>query len=131
MIRDALARWPDIAPIDPETAARDAAQMASIVCAPVYRSLLRQHPDELLARVRCPVLALFGGKDVQVPGAANREAFERATAHHPAAEARLFDDLNHLFQVAQTGSIAEYEALAPGPAPHVLDAIADWLEALG
>jgi hypothetical protein len=125
-----LRSWPDVPPFDEDTARGSAETMARIVCAPAYRSLLRQRPHEILAAVDKPLLALYGGKDLQVPGAENLAAFRQATVNNPSAEGRLFDGLNHLFQPARTGSLSEYEALPPGPADVVLEAMAAWLDAL-
>ena len=129
-IKDSLSTWPGGPAWTPEQVAEAAAAMADIVGSPAYRSLLRQDPAALLAGARQPVLALFGGRDTQVPAPVNLAAFQAATAGRQRVEARVFDDLNHLFQHAVTGSIAEYETLAPGPAPVVTQTIADWLTCL-
>ena len=70
-------------------------------------------PATALAKVRCPVLALFGGKDMQVPEAANRPPLERALAAggNTNVTVRTFPDANHLFITAVTGSPAEYPSL--------------------
>ncbi|WP_257449730.1 alpha/beta hydrolase family protein [Archangium lipolyticum] len=127
IIGEFLRTWPDLPPAEPDTVALNAREMARIVCAPAYRSLLRQSPRDILGSVRKPMLAVFGGRDCQVPGPENLAAFQQAAADNPWAETLLFEDMNHLFQATRTGSMAEYEALPPGPAEEVLRAIEDWL----
>ncbi|PCC67277.1 hypothetical protein SAMN02745121_07076 [Nannocystis exedens] len=126
-IARALERWPGLPAASPGAIAENAAAMTSVVASPAYRSLLRQRPERLLAAVTCPVLALFGGLDSQVPAPANTAAFLASKAPHACSEARVFDRLNHLFQAARTGSIEEYERLDPGPAVEVVDALCAWL----
>jgi hypothetical protein len=126
--RECLRRWPDL-PADEAAVEENARLMAGVVGAPAYRSLLRQDPPAILARLDRRLLALYGGKDVQVPGAANAEACRRIVAGRPHAAVRLFPHHNHLFQPAGTGAISEYESLPPGPDAAVLREVAAWLSA--
>ncbi|HYN45961.1 MAG TPA: hypothetical protein VES64_04650, partial [Allosphingosinicella sp.] len=130
IIADRLRTWPGAPLATPEEIAANAEVMAGIICAPAYRGTLRLEPGAILAAVEAPILAVYGGKDRQVAGHANRAAFVRATAANASAATMLFDDLNHLFQRAGTGSIGEYEGLAPGPEQAVLEAVSGWLERL-
>lgn len=50
---------------------------------PWMRSLLAHDPVATLALVRCPVLAIIGEKDVQVPAEANIAALRAALVAHP------------------------------------------------
>ncbi|MCU0976560.1 MAG: alpha/beta fold hydrolase [Steroidobacteraceae bacterium] len=129
VIKAHLRSWPGAPAWSEHAIADNARLMASVVSAPAYRSLLRQDPAAVLGRFTGPMLAVYGGKDTQVPGMENANAFRQATAGRHGAEVRLFPDHNHLFQVAGTGAISEYESLPPGPDPTVLREIADWLAA--
>lgn len=122
-----LKTWPGVAPFGAGTISRSSETMAAIVCAPAYRSLLRQDPERILAGVEAPVLAVYGGRDTQVQGPWNRKAFLRSVRGRPRADVLLFDKANHLFQAAATGSISEYEGLPPGPTEDVVRAIAGWM----
>lgn len=128
-IRIHLRSWPGAPQWDERTVDDTARLMASVVSAPAYRSLLRQEPAAILERCISPLLAVYGGKDTQVPGVANAETFRQVTAGRRGAEVRLFPNHNHLFQPAGTGAISEYETLPPGPDVEVLREIADWLAA--
>ena len=96
---------------------------------PWFRYLLTYDPRPVLARVTVPVLALFGEKDVQVPPGQNvppmRHAF--AAAANPDATVRVVPGVNHLFQHAETGLIAEYARIEETMAPAVLEEIATWI----
>ena len=93
------------------------------------RFFLTHDPSTDWARVQAPVLAIFGGLDVQVTVKQNRAALEEALRRAPTYEwtVRIFPDANHLFQKAGTGSPDEYFALPPDVAPDVLDAISGWI----
>ena len=105
------------------------AAAAKVPSAPDYCTLLQQRPERILSEVRAPILAMFGGKDVQVEAEPNLHAFRAATAGNPNATAHVFADHNHLFQVADTGAIEEYEHLGDAPSPAALDYLAVWLTA--
>ncbi|MHB1328130.1 MAG: alpha/beta hydrolase family protein [Gemmatimonadales bacterium] len=125
-----LRNWPDTTALSEDLIAENARVMAGILAEPAYRSLLRQDPGAMLRRLDCPVLAVFGGKDMQVPGEPNQAAFRRATAGNTGASSRIFPDHNHLLQRAESGAISEYESLAPGPDVPVLEHLEDWVRGL-
>jgi len=93
---------------------------------PDYRALLTDRPAQTLAKVRCPVLALGGGKDVQVPPAARNLAATaaalKAGSNHDAT-VRELPGLNHLFQTAATGGHNEYAVIEETLAPAALQLI--------
>lgn len=96
---------------------------------PWMRFFLRYDPRADLERIRQPLLALVGSKDVQVPArenlAAIREALDRAG--NRKVTALEMHGLNHLFQTATTGLPAEYGAIEETMAPVVLDTIGRWI----
>ena len=84
-------------------------------------------PAPALRAMRCDVLAVFGGKDLQVEPAQNRPPLEAALAAN--AEVVTLDGLNHLFQTAETGSPAEYHAIEETFAPAALELVGEWVVA--
>ncbi len=83
-------------------------------------------PD--LERVTCPVLALFGGRDIIVPPERNVEPMERALrrAGNDDHTILVFPDGDHTLTATQTGAPREIpfnRALVPG----YLDALREWL----
>ena len=83
------------------------------------------------AKVRVPVLGLFGGLDVQVDAGQNRRGLGAALAlgGNTDLTVRVFPSANHLFQVAKTGSPDEYAKLPMAFVPGFLDTLRDWLRA--
>ncbi len=105
---------------------RDARMLAS----PWMRWLLAYDVLPDLARVRCPVLALIGAKDLQVvPVEANLAALRRGLAAGGNTEptAKVLPGLNHAFQTAKTGSPAEYGVIEETVSPKALGEIGDWM----
>jgi uncharacterized protein len=98
---------------------------------PWMRSFLTYDPLPALRAVKCPVLALFGGKDLQVTPAQNAGPVEAALKEggHADQSVRVLPGLNHLFQTAGTGSPTEYAAIEETMAPAALTAVSEWIVA--
>jgi pimeloyl-ACP methyl ester carboxylesterase len=96
---------------------------------PWFRHFLTYDPRPALMRVRCPVLALNGEKDVQVAARENLEAIGKALKAGGNSDyaTKELPKLNHLFQTCQTGALAEYSRIEETIAPAVLDLVADWI----
>lgn len=96
---------------------------------PEIKDLLRSVPAEFLSEIRCPVLAVFGGKDLQVAAEPNLKAMEHAMASNPDIpfQSVVLADLNHMFQRADTGTPREYAQIEQTMSPVVIDLIADWI----
>lgn len=96
---------------------------------PWFRFFLTYDPAPTLSKVTCPVLALNGGKDLQVPAAENLAAIEKALKSGGNARHReiLLPGLNHLFQTCQTGAPTEYGQIEETMAPAALKIVADWI----
>ncbi len=94
-----------------------------------YRTFLITDPRHWLAKVRCPVLAINGTLDLQVPADANLPAIERALHEGGNQEVAVhaLEGLNHLFQHAQTGSVAEYGQIEETFALEALELITEWI----
>jgi hypothetical protein len=105
------------------------AKTATIVT-PWLRTFIVLDPSKYLMKVHCPVLALDGELDLQVPGKENLDAIEKALilAGNSHYEIVLFPKLNHLFQTATTGSPDEYGKIEETIAPVVLEKISDWIK---
>jgi uncharacterized protein len=118
------------------TAPRDSAALEAMVrvqvrqvMSPWFRSFVVYDPRPALAKVRCPVLALGGELDVQVPAAENLEEIGAALARggNRDATVRLIPGVNHLFQHATKGTPDEYARIEETMAPEVLQLIGDWI----
>ncbi len=98
---------------------------------PWFRYFLTLDPRDALRKVRCPVLALNGAKDLQVPPGQNLAEIERALKDggNNDATVKELPGLNHLFQHCETGSPAEYATIEETMSPEVLEIVAGWVRA--
>ncbi len=106
-----------------------AERQAPLLLTPGFRSLLLFDPIPALAKVKCPVLALYGELDSQVPPAQNQaplEAALKAAGNRDFLVVRL-PQLNHLFQTAKSGLVIEYSAIEETFAPAALNTISAWI----
>ena len=96
---------------------------------PWFQNFLTYDVGQDWAKITVPVLALFGGLDVQVDADQNSPALKAALekAKNSDVTVKVFPDANHLFQKATTGSVQEYATLPTDFVPGFLDTIADWL----
>jgi fermentation-respiration switch protein FrsA (DUF1100 family) len=105
------------------TADQGSSQLASRI----GRALLSYDPAPALRALSVPVLAVFGGRDLQVPPATNEPAMRQLLSGNPDATVRTFPELNHLMQPATTGLPTEYAAIETTIDPSVLDTFIEWL----
>jgi pimeloyl-ACP methyl ester carboxylesterase len=100
-----------------------------MLTSPWFRFFLDYDPLPNLKSVRCPVLALYGQKDLQVAAKANLPLLKKAfqDSMNTQAETRELPELNHLFQHAYTGTPAEYAAIEETFSPEALALIVDWV----
>lgn len=98
---------------------------------PWFRFFVRHDPAPVLRRVTCPVLALNGALDLQVPATENLQAIAEAleAAGNTGFHVTEYPGLNHLFQHARTGAVTEYGEIEETMSPEVLDDIARWIVA--
>ncbi|MFK7886344.1 MAG: alpha/beta hydrolase family protein [Gammaproteobacteria bacterium] len=102
---------------------------AQALTSPWFRDFMRRDAGTVLARLKPPVLALFGGKDMQVLANQNAPA-AKSKLRHPLSEVKVYPNLNHLFQTATTGAPAEYGQIEQTLAPKVLADLVTWLRDL-
>ncbi len=100
------------------------------VLTPWFRFFISYDPKPALAKLTCPVLALNGEKDLQVPAREDLEGIEAALKSSGRTDYKtvLLPGLNHLFQTCQTGSLAEYSQIEETIAPIALETIATWIQ---
>ncbi len=96
---------------------------------PWFRYFLTYDPRPTLMKVKCPVLAINGELDLQVPPKDNLLAIEGAlkAGGNKNYTIKEFPKLNHLFQTAETGSPNEYGKIEETMSPAVLKFIGDWI----
>ena len=86
-------------------------------------------PAPALAKIKCPVLVLFGELDLQVAPEQNRKPIIDALKKGGNKDYKviIFPKANHLFQLSETGSPTEYASLPKEFVPGFLDAVSGWI----
>ena len=97
---------------------------------PWMQYFIKYNPAPTLEKVKCPVLAINGGKDLQVPPKENLEAIKKALAKggNKKVTTKEFPNLNHLFQECKTGSPDEYATIEQTFSPIALTEIFKWIQ---
>nr|WP_315200504.1 alpha/beta fold hydrolase [uncultured Flavobacterium sp.] len=90
---------------------------------------LKFDPASALEKVKCPVLAINGDKDLQVPADVNLDAIKKALAKggNNKVTAKVLPNLNHLFQECKTGLPDEYATIEQTFSPIALEEISKWI----
>lgn len=98
---------------------------------PWFRRFFSLDPRLYLNRVNCPVLALVGDKDLQVPPVENLKEIKKALKRAaPLTTMRMLPDLNHNFQTAKTGKASEYFLIEETVAPSALALMHTWIKSV-
>lgn len=97
---------------------------------PWFRRFLALDPRSYLEKVKCPVLAIVGEKDLQVPPGENLQGIKRAleSGANPHATVRQLPGINHNLQTARTGKLSEYFLIEETVAPSVLELMSTWVK---
>ena len=104
------------------------AQISSMT-SPWYLHFMRYDPGQDLKKLKCPVLALNGKKDIQVDAVMNLTAIQkRITGNgNKNVTVKAYPNLNHLFQTCEKGTLTEYGQLEETINPEVLKDIIEWI----
>lgn len=99
------------------------------VLTPWFRYFITYDPRPTLAKIQCPVLALNGEKDLQVPSSQNLPEIVKALEAGGNSDYTVvkLPHLNHLFQTSTTGSPSEYAQIEETFSPRALGVISDWI----
>ncbi len=92
-----------------------------------FLNFLRHDPADEISEVSCPVLALYGSLDIQVPPERNLEPMQMALSDNSLASVIVIDGANHLFQAAVSGSVEEYAVLEPEFIDGFESTVSDWI----
>ena len=94
-----------------------------------WYNFLKLDPVTFLEKVKCPVLALNGSKDLQVPAEVNLESIKKTLVEsgNKKVTTKVLPNLNHLFQECQTGLPTEYKTIEQTFSPIALEEISNWL----
>lgn len=102
------------------------------IVTPWFRMFIAWDPAPWLEKVKCPVLALNGTTDLQVPANENLPLVDAALkkgGNHRVTIVKL-EGLNHLFQHSATGNPSEYGNIEETFAPEAMEKISSWVNEL-
>ncbi len=94
---------------------------------PWFYTLFHISPKKYLKKIKTPVLAISGEKDLQVKGIETFINMQRYMKENPKSEFQTMPGLNHLLQPCTTGNPDEYGHIETTIAPDVLEGIVRWL----
>ena len=114
-------------PAEPAAKATDAALLQ--VGTPWYKYFIGFDPGPTLSKLRVPVLAINGDKDLQVVSSQNLPAIRAALKGHKDVTIVELPGLNHLFQTSATGDPREYGKIEETIAPAALHLMSSWIVA--
>lgn len=121
------------APSDQKLSDRDReaviSRMVNSIVSPWTQFFMTYDPAKALENVKCPVLALNGEKDLQVPPKENLEAIKIALEKggNKSFITKELPNLNHLFQESKTGAPSEYGTIEQTFSPAALTEITTWI----
>lgn len=88
---------------------------------PWFFTLFHFDPKKYIQKVRCPVIAINGGKDLQVDAVANQTLMRRYLSRKWPHQFHIIPNANHLLQTCTTGSPDEYGVIEETVCPNVLE----------
>jgi alpha-beta hydrolase superfamily lysophospholipase len=96
------------------------------------RYFIMTDPAKFWKKVKCPVLALNGEKDLQVSADENLPAIEKAlrSSGNGSVKTVKLAGLNHLFQHCEKGLPQEYAKIEETFSPDAMKIISDWISGL-
>lgn len=104
-------------------------QLVKSVSGKWFRYFLQFDPAPYIKKLSCKVLALNGGKDLQVIASQNIPGIEKALKKSKASvkDIKVLDGMNHVFQTCKKCTLPEYGELEETFSPVALKEMSDWL----
>lgn len=94
---------------------------------PWTRYFLELDPAAHISNIKCPVMALNGGKDVQVIAETNINALKNLLKASDNNFIKIYPELNHLFQNCSSGMPDEYGRITETISEEVISDILSWI----
>lgn len=129
LVKEEIAKTKASGQTVPDGAEKAAEGQIEQANSPWMRFFLTYDPRPTLAKVKVPVLALNGSKDLQVPVKQNLPEIAKAlkSGGNKDFTTKELPGLNHLFQTATTGSPSEYVHIEETVSPTALKVMGDWI----
>ena len=104
--------------------------MIQTFSSPWFYTLFHINPKKYLKKIKTPVLAISGEKDLQIEGIQTFIYMQQYLKNNPLNEFHPMPGLNHLLQPCTTGSPDEYPLIETTVAPQVLEDIVRWMDSV-
>ena len=95
---------------------------------PWYRFFIRYDPAKYLSKVKVPVLAINGTKDVMVNCRQNLDNVKTYLKHNRHVTTAAIPGVNHLLLPCETGTQDEYAKITAPVSADAMDVIYNWLK---
>lgn len=104
-------------------------QFLHLLASPCLDTCLSWDPSRVVPHVNCPVLVIYGAKDVQAPALENLAAARLLIDRLGRSDwvVRELGEMNHAFQRCQTGMPDEYACIDHVMGHEVVGAVAAWI----
>ena len=96
-------------------------EMMQTVGSPWFYTIFHIDPIKYIKKIKTPVLAISGEKDLQVNANATFDNMQTYLKNRQLLQTKYATGLNHLLQPCTTGSPDEYPLIETTIAPEVLD----------
>lgn len=105
-------------------------QQVSQIASPWMSYFIKYDPAVSLRKVKCPVLAINGEKDLQVSPEENLEAIRIALSEgkNKKSTIKTIPGLNHIFQTCETGAPMEYGKIEETFSPVAMMEVSNWIK---
>jgi len=129
LVKQTLAQTPAADSQTAKASEQTAEQQIETMLSPWFRYFLSYDPRPALMKLKQPILAIVGGKDVQVAPKENLAAIEAAlkAGGNKDFTVKELPGLNHLLQTANTGGVGEYSKIEETISPTALKVMGDWI----
>jgi len=96
---------------------------------PWIKYFLQFEPSKYIKKIKCPILAINGSRDIQVSPKENLKGIQESINPRKCKtlETQEMEGLNHLFQMADEGTVQEYYYLQETFSIEALHVIEDFI----
>ncbi|PKP23865.1 MAG: alpha/beta hydrolase [Bacteroidetes bacterium HGW-Bacteroidetes-22] len=127
--KEQIGKWTSFSEADKKKQLKEFPVMLRQVINPWFRTFISWDPSENLQKTTCPVLAVNGTTDLQVPADKNLPIVEAALKKGGNNQVTVIraEGLNHLFQHSVSGNPTEYGSIEETFSEEVMKQIAGWI----
>lgn len=95
---------------------------------PWYFYLFHLDPKKYIKKIKSPVLAISGEKDLQVPAVKSINSMKKCLKNKKNSDFFIVENLNHLLQPCINGTPDEYPVIETTISENVIGLIIEWLD---